>query len=321
MAGCIVPGVDTHRLRYFLRIAEEGSISRAANVLGVAQPALSRQVRLLEEDLGVTLFRRTARGVQLTEEGERLRATTAAPLRQLELAMRYVGSPLARIERGLHVGLPPTAACVLAAPLLDSLGAAFPKVDFQVSVANTDTLVESMLKGAIDIAVIDPMPDGRLFYQELLVEDLVAVGGPTSALQPGHAIEFAELANHPLILPGSQIGIRNTVENTALRLKLKLISRFATDSLQVAKDLIAAGQGYGVLPFSACAAEVAAKRLRHAPLREPSLTQHLGIAVTSHLDLPRGFATRVGELIGEETGRLIESGAWIARLSQPSRDA
>lgn len=61
--------MDTHRLKYFLRIAEQGSITGAAASLGIAQPALSRQIRLLEEDLGVALFRRTRRGVQLTEEG------------------------------------------------------------------------------------------------------------------------------------------------------------------------------------------------------------------------------------------------------------
>jgi len=90
--------VDTHRLKYFLRVAEEGSITRAAKLLGIAQPALSRQVQLLEEDLGISLFTRNRRGVELTEEGERLRASTAAPLRQLELAVQYVSSPLARLE-------------------------------------------------------------------------------------------------------------------------------------------------------------------------------------------------------------------------------
>src|SRR5687768_16700342 len=64
IARCRVSSVDTHRLRYFLCIAEEGSINRAASVLQIAQPALSRQVRLLEEDLGVILFRRTSRGVE-----------------------------------------------------------------------------------------------------------------------------------------------------------------------------------------------------------------------------------------------------------------
>ena len=119
--------MDTHRLKYFLRIAEEGSITRAAKVLGIAQPALSRQIRLLEEDLGITLFARTRRGVHLTEEGERLRSSTAAPLRQLKLAVLYAGSPLARIERGLLFGMVPTAAGVLAAPLLASLGDGIPQ--------------------------------------------------------------------------------------------------------------------------------------------------------------------------------------------------
>ena len=309
--------MDTHRLRYFLRVADEGSMTRAASLLGVAQPALSRQVRLLEEELGVTLFRRTSRGVELTEEGEQLRATTAAPLRQLELAMRYVGSPLARVERGLHLGLPASAAGPLAVALLGSLGATFPKVDFHLSIATTGQLVEGMLKGAVDIAVIEPVPDSRLFYHDLLVEDLLLVGGPAADLQPDRAINFADLADFPLILPGSPTGIRNSVENTALRLKFKLLSRHATDSIQVSKDLIEAGHAYGILPLSACGPEIEAGRLRYAPLRDPALTQPLGIAVTSQLDLPTGFATKVSAVIREETARLIESGRWVARLLPP----
>lgn len=308
--------MDTHRLRYFLRIAEEGSISRAASVLGIAQPALSRHVRLLEEDLGVTLFRRTARGVRLTEEGERLRATTAGPLRQLELAMLYAGSPLARIERGLHLGLLATAAGVLATGLLDSLGAAFPRVDFRVTVAGTADLVEGMLKGSIDIALIEPVPADKLFYQDLLTEDLVVVGAQTSDLPLGRPVAFPELTAWPLVLPDSQTGIRNTLENAALRLKLKLRSTVATDSLQVAKDLVEAGRGYGVLPRSACAREINAGRLRHAPLVEPTLTQQVGTATTAQLELPRGFATRVGEIIRAEAERLVGSGAWAARLAR-----
>ncbi|MBE3203526.1 MULTISPECIES: LysR family transcriptional regulator [Parafrankia] len=307
--------MDTQRLRHFLRVAEEGSISGAATELGIAQPALSRQIRLLEEDLGVTLFRRTARGVQLTEEGERLRVTTASPLRQLELAMRYVGSPLARLERSLHIGLPPTAAGILATPMLEGLTAAFPKIEFALSVASTDVLVQGMLKGTIDIAVVSPAHDGRLFYHDLLSEDLVVVGGPASSLRPDRAVQFSELVNLPLVLPISPSGIRNSLENTALRLKLTIISRFSTDSLEVMKDLVRAGHGHSVLPLSACATEIATKRLRHAPLGGPSLTHQLGIAVTSHLELPRGFATKVGQVIREEAEGLVRSGVWAAELS------
>lgn len=311
--------MDMHRLRYFLRIADEGSISRAASVLGIAQPALSRQIRLLEEDLGVRLFRRTARGVDLTDEGERLRATTAAPLRQLELAVRYIGSPLARVERGLHLGFPATVAGVLAVPLLGSLGTAFPKVDFHITITDTDGLVEGMLKGEVDIAIIDPVPDGRLFSEDLLVEDLVLVGGPGSDLDPDRAITFAELADLALVLPASATGIRTVVENTALRLQLKLVSRFVTDSLEMTKNLLQAGRGHSILPLSACAAEIEVGRLRYAPIQDPALTQRFVLAVTSQLELPTGFATRATEIIREEATRLVRSNQWAARLLPPSR--
>ena len=313
--------MDTHRLKYFLRIAEEGSITRAATALGIAQPALSRQVRLLEEDLGITLFHRTRRGVQLTEEGERLRSSTAAPLRQLELAVQYAGSPLARIERGLLLGILPTTAGVLAAPLLASLGAAFPNVHFHVAVADTDDLVQRMLSGAIDLGVINPVPDDRLFYRHLLVEDLVLVGGPTSELAPDRPVRFTDLAKVPLVMPSAQTGIRNTLENTALRLKVAITTRFSTDSLEVSKHLVEMGLGYAVLPLAACVADAEAGRLRYASICEPQVTQQIGVAATSQLELPREFAAKLGVLMREEVARLTKSGSWPARFEpSPSWD-
>jgi LysR family transcriptional regulator, nitrogen assimilation regulatory protein len=306
--------MDTHRLKYFLRIAEEGSITRAATVLGIAQPALSRQIRLLEEDLGITLFERTRRGVHLTEEGERLRSSTAAPLRQLELAVLYAGSPLARIERGLLFGMVPTAAGVLAAPLLASLGTAFPNVHFHVAVAETDDLVLRMLSGAVDLAVVNPVPDDRLFYRHLLVEDLVLVGGPTSDLTPDKPVRFADLARLPLVMPSAQTGIRNTLENTALRVKVAITARYSTDSLEVSKQLVAAGLGYAVLPLAACGGDIDAGRLRYAAICEPEINHQLGVAATAALELPREFATKIGILLREEVSRLTKSGFWPAKF-------
>ena len=313
--------MDTHRLKYFLRFAEEGSITRAATALGIAQPALSRQVRLLEEDLGITLFHRTRRGVQLTDEGERLRSSTAAPLRQLELAFQYAGSPLARIERGLLLGMLPTTAGVLAAPLLASLSAAFPNVHFHVAVADTDDLVQRMLSGAVDLGVINPVPDDRLFYRHLLVEDLVLVGGPMSELAPDRPVRFTDLAKLPLVMPSAQTGIRNTLENTALRLKVAITNRFSTDSPEVAKHLVEMGLGYAVLPLAACAADAEAGRLRYASICEPRITHQIGVAATSQLELPREFAAKIGVLIREEVARLTKSGLWPARFEpSPSWD-
>jgi LysR family transcriptional regulator, nitrogen assimilation regulatory protein len=311
--------MDTHRLKYFLRVAEEGSITRAASMLGIAQPALSRQVQLLEEDLGVMLFHRTRRGVRLTEEGERLRASTAAPLRQLELAVQYIGSPLARLERAMLLGLPETAVEVLAAPLLASLTAAFPMATFSVTVGSTDQLVEAMLKGAVDVAVINPVPDDRVFYRELLSEDLVLVGGRDTTLEPTREITFAELVELPLIVPRTPTGIGNVLENAALRAKVNIDYRTTTDSLQVTKSLLETGMAYAVLPVSACGREIQEGRLRFAPVCEPALSQQLGVAATAQLDLPREFVAKVGDTLREEVSRLIRAGKWPARFLSPQK--
>lgn len=302
--------MDTYRLKYFLAIADEGSINRAATLLGIAQPALSRQLRLLEQELGVTLFQRTARGVQLTEDGEQLRATATAPLRQLELAMKYIGSPLARMQRGLRIGLLPTTAELLAPALLDSLSAAFPRADLHLTVGSTAELVDGMLKGAVDISLIEPVPDDRVFYEELLTEELVAVGGPDTGLDPARPITFAELCSWPLILADEHSGIRRTLENTALRLKLTLRAKVGSDSLQLIKDLVHQGRGYAVLPLSACTREVTGGQLRHCRVTEPTLTQQVGTASTSQLKLPRGFAIKASEIIRDEVAGLIRSGSW-----------
>lgn len=306
--------MDTHRLKYFLRVAEEGSITRAARMLGIAQPALSRQVQLLEEDLGVTLFHRTRRGVQLTEEGERLRASTAAPLRQLELAVQYAGSPLARLKRGMLLGMPETVVGVLAAPLIASLTAVFPNVAFSVAVGSTDQMVEAMLKGAVDVALINPVPDDRVFYRDLLTEDLVLIGGPESALEAGREVTFTELVELPLVVPRSPTGIGNALENAALRTKVNIGYLTTTDSLSVAKTLIEAGLVYAILPLSACGPEIQDGRLRFAPVTQTGLTQQLGVAATAQLDLPREFVAKVGNTLREEVSRLIKSGRWPARL-------
>lgn len=306
--------MDSRRLTYFLTIAEEGSINRAASVLGIAQPALSRQVRLLEEELGITLLHRTARGVRLTDDGERLRAATTAPLRQLERAMRYVGSPLARIERGLHLGLPATVAELLAVPLIETLATAFPKVVFRLSVGSSDDLVREMLRGSIDIAITVPPADDRLFHGELLVEDLVVIGAPASGLHPDTPVSFAQFVAQPLVLPASRAGIRAIIENAALWLKHTVVSRFATDSLPALKALVAAGYGYSLLPLSACRAEIDAQRLRFAPLCEPALEHRLVICVTASTELPQGFAVKVSELMREEVARLVQGNFWPARM-------
>ncbi len=162
------------------------------------------------------------------------------------------------------------------------------------------------------------MPDDRVFYRGLLSEELVVMGGPHTDLDPSREVAFAEFVEMPLVIPRSPpTGIGHALENAALRTKVTIQYHTATDSLQVTKSLIEAGLAYAALPpLSACVREVDDDRIRYAPpLSGPALTQHLGVAATAQLDLPREFTAKVGETLrGGETSRLIESGRWPARL-------
>jgi LysR family nitrogen assimilation transcriptional regulator len=307
--------MDVQRLRYFVCIAEQGSMSRASAVLGIVQPALSRQMRLLEESLGVALFRRTSRGVELTEEGEHLRSALVGPLHQIELALQNVGSPLAHIERDVVFGMPETTANILAVPLIEQLSAAFPRVSLRVVLDDSNRLVDAMLKGTVDLALIHgPAPDERLFYGDLVAEDLVLVGGPASELSAHHPVPFRDLADRPLILPSPQPGFRNFVENTALRLEVAINVRLEVDSLQLSKDLIAAGHAYGILPVSAFHREFDDGRLKYAPICEPVLTQRLGIAARPELVLPRRFVMEFGAVVRRQVAALVGGPGWPGTL-------
>ena len=313
--------MDMHRLRYFLRIADEGSLTRASDVLGIAQPALSRQIRLLEETLGVQLFARTPRGMQLTEEGEQLRAAIAGPLSQVELAMQNIGSPWAQVGGGVVLGMPETTAWILGAPLLARLARKFPKVAVATVVSHTRDLIERMLAGEVDIAIVGgPTLDERLFTSELVVEDLVLAGGPESGLSPEAPQAFADLAQLPLVIPRSEHGLRGLLVKTALTQSVSLNVRFETDSVGLQRNLIVAGDALGILPLSVIRHDVAAGRLLYAPLRDPVIRDQLSIAVRPHLILPRRFVLEFSSLIWQEATSLIDAGQWAATLLQTPQD-
>ncbi|TAL00847.1 MAG: LysR family transcriptional regulator [Rhodospirillaceae bacterium] len=306
--------MEIRRLGYFVRIAEEGSLSRASGVLGVAQPALSRQMRMLEDEVGVTLFLRTRRGMQLTEEGKHLHETVSGPLRQINLAFQNVRSFSSKIEGNVAIGMPATAEYVLAQPLVRRVSASLPDIKLRVVEGPASHLLDWLLKGEIDIAVLyGPCPNDKLSDRDLLVEELVLVGGPDSKLSPRKLVPFAKIGDYPLILPSLRPGIRSIVDKTAVRTKTKLNIQIESDSFQLTKELIESGMGYGVLPYSSFSREAESGRLKYSKINNPTITQYLIHAGRPLCGKPRIMA-KLDMLIREEIAGLSASGKWPAKL-------
>jgi DNA-binding transcriptional LysR family regulator len=265
--------MENRRLSYFVRIAEDGSLTKAAGVLRIAQPALSRQIRLLEEELGVALFSRTARGMQLTEEGEYLRAAVAGPLRAMELALQNVRSFSSRIEGNFTIGMPSSIGEILARPLVLRMNADFPNIKLRMVEGLTGSLADWLGRGILDFALLEEASqDDRLTDRELFSQRLMLVGGPDTALAPDQAITFEKAVRLPLILPTHHLGIRGVLTDSLAKLRIPADIRFEADSPRLMKELAESSLGYAILPLMYFRSEFAAGRLRYCPIIKPTLT-------------------------------------------------
>jgi LysR family transcriptional regulator, nitrogen assimilation regulatory protein len=306
--------VDFKRLSYFVRIAESGSLSKAADRIHIAQPALSRQMRLLEQDVGVPLFKRHRRGMHLTLEGEELRTRLVGPLRQIGLAIEDTRTLSKAIGGNVAFGMPPTAGYVLAGPLARRVAQRAPNVSLRVVEGYGGHLIDWLQRGEIDVALLyGTAADYRLNVEELLSEQLMLVGPPDCHLSPDSPVAFSELAKWPMILPSRPHGLRLLIDTTAAKTKTTLKLRFQADSFQLMKELVTSGLGYTTLPYSSFSREAAAGAVRYAPIVKPRVTRQMVLATQPGADVSRA-ARRLGILIRQEMIALVSAGKWEADL-------
>ena len=272
------------QLESFVHVAELGSFSKAALVLDIAQPALSRQVRALETNLRETLLLRNGRGVVLTEAGQRLYAHGRNLLQALAQAEADMGGardePLGRIT----IGLPPSVGRQLTLPLIDGFQRRCPRARLAIVEGLSSHITEWISTGRVDAGLLyNPEPQPALEITPVIEEALCLVspmgqGGPGAS---SAALPLADLPQHPLIVPERSHAIRKLLETRALLAGLKLDIAWEVSSIAAIIDLVCAGYGHAVLHASAVAASGRADALRVRPLVQPSLHSMLCLAVSA----------------------------------------
>ena len=312
--------MDLRQLRTFREIAEAGSLSRAADRLRIAQPALSRQIRLLEDEAGLALFTRHGRGMALTEAGQELLARVAGPMRQLEGAIAEVRALSGAVAGQVALGMMPTVAAVLAGPLSRRVAQRYPDISLRVVEGYTGHLIEWVQRGATDATLLyGRATDFHLPVRDLFVEGLVLVGPPGSGLSPDTPVTLAAAAHHPLVLPSRPHGLRAIVDAAAGRARIALNLRHEADSYLVLKDLVECGLGFAILPRSAIRREEAEGRMLVAPLVRPAIRRHVVLALPP--DRAPGRATEaVLALLAEEIAARAKAGDWqpsMPRVASP----
>lgn len=271
------------QLRYFVRVAEMGSFSKAAIELDVAQPALSRQVRLLETDLHVTLLQRTGRGVLLTEAGKRLYDHAVSILQLVAHAREDIGANRDVATGRIVVGLPPSTGRMLTLPLVDAFKQHLPKARLAVVEGLSAHITEWISTGRVDLGLVhNPDANPAIETTHVLEEPLCLVSAAKGAPRKPAPLPFAELVRMPLVLPEPSHAIRKLLETQAVLAGLKLNIAYEVSSVSAILELVRSGHGHAVLAPSAIAASGQASAFRMRPLTDRVLSSTLCLAVSAH---------------------------------------
>lgn len=249
--------VDIRQIRAFLAIADAGSVTRAAEVLHLVQPAVSRQLKLLEEDVGAPLFERGRHGMALTEAGQLLLERARRALRELDAARLEIRPMPGTVSGVVHLGLLPSSCELLAGPLVGALQRRYPQIRVSLSVGYTDPMQRWLESGELDLALLYDPPPSPALDVELLVEEALSLAGLAGQhLDHDQPVGVAALGSRPLVLPSAPHGLRSLVEHACAVAGVPLTVAAETNALAVQKALVAQGYGLSVLPRVAIAAEL-----------------------------------------------------------------
>jgi LysR family nitrogen assimilation transcriptional regulator len=275
--------MNLNQLEYFVHTAEMGSLSKAAIVLNIAQSALSRQIRLLEADLQVTLLLRNGRGVVLTEAGKRLFDHSIAILQLVSRVREDIDASRDEPVGRIVVGLPPTMGRMLTLPLVEGFKRVLPKARLAIVEGLSTHLAEWVSTGRVDIGLLhNPESQPSLEIIPVLQEPLVLVSPAGSKVGKAATINFEDLVNYPLIMPERAHVIRKLIETQAALTGLKLQVAWEISSVRSILDLVRAGHGHAVLSRNAIAIEQRPEDFILRPLAKPQLMSTLCLAISAH---------------------------------------
>ena len=247
--------MDLRQLEYFVRVAELGSFTRAAVELEVAQPALSRQVRLLEVELRQTLLVRNGRGAVPTEAGKVLLEHGRGILHQVQRARDDLGRLRGGLSGRVALGVPSSVARVLAVPLTREFRHSMPDAKLSISEALSAGLQEGLASGRLDIAVLyNAQPSRELDVTPLVEEDLLLVRARPPGLQedpPPGPVDLAEVAKLPLVIPSRPNAIRMHVESALAQIGARPNVALEIDGVTAILDLVLDGAGCAILSRNA----------------------------------------------------------------------
>ncbi|MDB5771833.1 MAG: bacterial regulatory helix-turn-helix, lysR family protein [Burkholderia sp.] len=292
--------MDIKRIEYLIQVAEFGSFSKAATVVGIAQPALGRQVQKLEEDCGVRLLYRHGRGVSLTPEGEMFIDRVRPLLRQLEAVATDLQDERESPSGVVTIGITPTICNMLGLHLVTTVQEKYPKLRVNVVSGYSGYIHEWLIDGRLDLAILhDARRSQHLAVEHLADAKLSLVSSPkllNAVETKRRSLALRRLEGLPLALPTKNHGLRRTLELAASQAGFALDVKYEVDTLALMKEIVLAGFAHTVLALPAVQSEIESGKLIARRISQPDVETRLVLAKASNRPL-----TRAVRIIEQET--------------------
>ncbi|MGC4252750.1 MAG: LysR family transcriptional regulator [Sphingobium sp.] len=273
--------IELRQLGYFAAITECGSITTAASKLGVAQPSLSQVVSRLETELGVTLFLRTGKGIELTEAGHALAGYARDIVLDVDNKLNAIRQLGGNKSGRVSLGLPPMMASLLGVSLAETIKCEYPDIQLTMLEALSANVLEEILEERLDVGICYQGNDysncdTTFLFEEPLFLFSAADNWPDperdSRNIAAKPIDFQEIATLPLVLPNRKNGLRNHLERIAKSQNIEFNVNYELDSLQNIISMTTRASAYTILPQAAAVKEIESGEIILIPIVNPTLT-------------------------------------------------
>lgn len=278
--------MDIKQLRSFITISETKNITKAASLLNIVQPAVSRQIHLLEDELGVVLFERGRHGMHLTDEGKILEVYARRALKEIEAAKVELTTSNGTLQGTINVGILASLSELLSVSLMRVIKKKYPDVNLKVTVGYSGHLTEWLEKGDIDLALIYGTDSSKFIdIQPIVRERLWIIGPYNSELNYNYPMKIKDISKLPLILPYAPHRLRSIIEQGFNSENCDLNICAEMNDIQVQKQLVKEGFGYTILPLVSMKNDLQQKKFKMAPIDNDSFYRDIALALpnTRHI--------------------------------------
>lgn len=302
--------MDLKQVVAVVTVSETGSVTRAAELLHIVQPALTRQIKQLEDELGTQLFVRTRQGMRLTPAGETFVAHGRRALAELDRARDEIRPDPEDLHGTVTVGLLASTAELLADSLVAAVAERHPHVLLRLSAGYAGDVRGWLESGMVDLGLMYQVdqPAG-LEIRPLVEEPLWAIAPASAGLQADRPVCFEEVARHPLVMPSEMHGLRRIVNAASARTGVGLTVVAETNTVAVQRQLVIHGHGWTVLPVITVVDDLERSQVSGAPLSDAMLARQIVLALPKNPP-PARAVRAVASILVEEMDIAIRADRW-----------